>query len=156
MSDNILGKLTEAVANGAKWSVDFCSRSIKINGKYLVKNGECDVITGIERYPPDQFLWHVEKAYELYKYSIPSERSESKGKKYFRAISEDKLPDEDMMYGVSRDMAQAELEGFILCSMLEGVTWDESWGKWFWQSSNDKDLILLRTWFEELAKAGGV
>lgn len=148
MSDNILGKLTEAVACGAKWNVDFKNRNIRINGKYLVENGEFNVMTGIECYPPDQFLWHVEKAYDLYKHSIPSERSESKGRKYFRALSESELSDEDMMYGVSRDMAQAELEGFVLCSMLEGVTWQESWGKWFWQSQNDKDLVLLREWFE--------
>lgn len=148
MSDNIIGRLIEAVAEGAKWSVDFKSRSIKVDGKYLVENGKYNVVTGTERYPSDQFLWHVEKAYDLYKHSIPSERSESKGRKYFRALSERELADEDMMYGVPRDMAQAELEGFVLCSMLEGVTWDESWGKWFWQSPNDKDLVLLREWFE--------
>lgn len=148
MSDNIIGRLIEAVAEGAKWSVDFKSRSIKVDGKYLVENGKYNVVTGTERYPSDQFLWHVEKAYGLYKHSIPSERSESKGRKYFRALSERELADEDMMYGVPRDMAQAELEGFVLCSMLEGVTWDESWGKWFWQSPNDKDLVLLREWFE--------
>lgn len=148
MSDNILGKLTEAVADGAKWSVDFKSKSIKVNGAFLVENGKCNIVTGTEYYPPEQFLWHVEKAYDLYKHSIPSERSESKGRKYFRALSEKELSDEDMMYGVSRDMAQAELEGFVLCSMLEGVTWQESWGKWFWQSPNDKDLVLLREWFE--------
>lgn len=148
MSDNIIGRLIEAVAEGAKWSVDFKSRSIKVDGKYLVENGKYNVVTGTERYPSDQFLWHVEKAYGLYKHSIPSERSESKGRKYFRALSERELADEDMMYGVPRDMAQAGLEGFVLCSMLEGVTWDESWGKWFWQSPNDKDLVLLREWFE--------
>ena len=148
MSDNILGRITEAVAEGAKWKVDFKERSIKVNGKFLVEKGVYNILTGIDCYPPDQFLWHVEKAYEVYKHSIPSERSEGKGRKYFRALSEQDLADEDMLYGAPRDMAQAELEGFILCSMLEGVTWQEEWGKWFWQSPNDKDLVLLREWFD--------
>ena len=156
MEKSIMTLLTEAVAEGKRWKVDFKNRSLKINGEYLVENGVCNRITGIERYPSDQFLWHVEKAYELYKHSIPSERSESRSKNYFLALSEKELKDEDMMYGVDREMARAELEGFVLCSLLEGVTWDESWGKWFWQSSKDKDLVLLREWFEEPAKVEGV
>lgn len=149
MEKSVMTILTEAVAEGKKWNVDFKSRSLKINGEYLVKNGECNRITGIVHYPSEQFLWHVEKAYELYKHSIPSERSESRSRNYFLALPEKELKDEDMMYGVDREMARADLEGFVLCSLFEGVTWDESWGKWFWQSPNDKDLILLREWFEQ-------
>lgn len=148
MEESIMTLLTQASASGGKWSIDFKKRNLKIGGEYLVENGSCNRITGIDLYPPEQFLWHVEKAYEIYKHSIPSERSESRGRTYFTALSERELSDSDMMYGVCREMAQAELEGFILCSILEGVKWNESWGKWFWQSKKDKDLVLLREWFE--------
>jgi hypothetical protein len=46
-----------------------------------------------------------------------------------------------------RDVAQAQLELYILCQLLLGMQWQEEWGKWFWQSPNDKDLVLLREWF---------
>ena len=148
MSDNILGKLIEAAAAGRKWRVDFKSRSAKIDGEYLVKDGVYNVITGMDPYPSSQFIRHLEYLYQVYKHSMPSERSESKRKRYFKALAEHELDDSDMMYGVCRDMAQAELEGFVLGAMLEGLSWDESWGKWFWQSKNDPDLVLLREWFE--------
>lgn len=155
MSDNILGRLIEAAAVGAKWNVDFKNRSIKVNGEYLVKDGRYNVVTGVDLYSPSEFLLQVEYKYELYKHSVPSERNDSRGRRYFKALPEDSLEDSDMMYGVCRDMAQAELEGFVLCCMLEGVKWDESWGKWFWQSSKDQDLVLLREWFEPVLKSGG-
>lgn len=148
MSDNILGKLIEAAAAGRKWNVDFKSRSAKIEGKYLVKDGMYNVVVGMDPYPPSEFIRHLEYLYQVYKHSMPSERSESKRKRYFKALAEHELDDSDMMYGVCRDMAQAELEGFVLGAMLEGLSWDESWGKWFWQSKNDPDLVLLREWFE--------
>ena len=148
MKDSIKGILVDAASEGKNWSVDFKKLSIKISGKYLVENGQHSVVTGIEKYPSDQFLQLVEYFYRIYKHSIPSERSECRRKNYFRALPMKELEDSDMMYGVGREMAQAELEGFILCSLLEGVKWHEEWGKWFWQSSEDNDLVLLREWFE--------
>ena len=134
------------VFDGARFSVDFKKRNLKINGEYIVENGETSFDTG--EYIEEIFLSNVEGLYKEYKQSIPSERSESKGKRYFMAVSEHELSDDDMLYGVSREIAQSQLETYILCCILSGAKWNEKWGKWFWQSPNDRDLILLREWFE--------
>lgn len=148
MGNCIINKLIDAVSKGAAWNIDFKKRNLKVNGAQWIENGVCDMPTGVEYSSSEQFINRVESLYDIYKHSIPSERSESKGKRYFRALPEQKLSDESMMYGILRDVAQAELEGFVLCGILEGVKWDESWGKWFWQSPKDGDLVLLREWFE--------
>ena len=93
----------------------------------------------------DDFLYTVERLYTFYKHSVPSERSESKSRQYFRALLERELSDEDMLYGKRRDPAQIELELYILCQVLLGIEWNEErMGKWFWQSKEDKDLVILK------------
>ena len=95
----------------------------------------------------DDFLYTVERLYIFYKHSVPSERSESKSRQYFRALPERELSDEDMLYGKRRDPAQIELELYILCQVLLGMEWNEErMGKWFWQSKEDKDLVILKQW----------
>ena len=52
-----------------------------------------------------------------------------------------------MLYGKRRDPAQIELELYILCQVLLGMEWNEAlMGKWFWQSKEDKDLVILKQW----------
>jgi hypothetical protein len=55
-----------------------------------------------------------------------------------------------MLYGVDREVAQFKLETYLLAWILSGLfVWDEeSMGKWFWQSQNDKDLVILRNWID--------
>ena len=85
-----------------------------------------------------------------YKYSLPSERSDSKRKKYFKALPIEKIPDAKLLIAGRRETMQAALEGFILCAIItDQFKWDEKiMGKWFYQSENDPDLVLLRSWVE--------
>ena len=55
-----------------------------------------------------------------------------------------------MIYGENRELMQAQLEGFILCAILMNhLKWEDLTDeKWFWQSANDKDLIILKQWIE--------
>ena len=55
-----------------------------------------------------------------------------------------------MIYGENRELMQAKLEGFILCAILMNhLQWEDlTEEKWFYQSHNDKDLIILRSWIE--------
>lgn len=145
--ENLFDKAFFAVVEGAKFHVDFESRSLKVNGEYLVKDGITEYKLGTLS-DEKTFLMNVEDNYRLYKHSVPSERSESKSRKYFSALPERELSDDDMMYGIPRDVAQAQLEIYILHQILLGIKWEEYWGKWFWQSPNDSDLVLLRKWFE--------
>lgn len=146
---NIYQEAVRAVEDGARFKVDFQQRSLKIDGKYIIKQGKYEGDLGITVSTLEEFLAKVTELYRYYKYSVPSERSESKSRRYFKALPEKDLADEDMLYGRRRDPAQLELELYILCQMLLGFEWDaETMGRWFWQSKDDGDLIILRKWFE--------
>lgn len=147
--ENIYHDSVQAVKDGAKFKVDLAERSLKIDGKQIVKAGEYEGVLGISLTTVEEFLNTVNSLYRYYKHSVPSERSESKSRRYFKALPEPELSDDDMLYGKRRDPAQIELELYILCQMLLGLKWDEAvMGKWFWQSTEDKDLVMLRKWFE--------
>ncbi len=147
--ENIYQEAISAVEGGANFKVDFASRSLKMDGKYIIKNGEYEGTLGFEPAAESEVLAHIEDLYLRYKHSLPSERSESKSRRYFMALPEKKLSDEDMMYGERRDKAQIELELYLLCQIIQGFNWNaETMGNWFWQCSTDKDLVILREWVE--------
>lgn len=147
--DNIYQESVQAVRDGAKFKIDFLSRSLKLNGKYIIQNGEYEGELGVSECSEDEFLANVEELYHRYKHSVPSERSESKSRRYFMALPERNLSDDAMLYGERRDKAQIELELYILCQILNGLKWNpERMGRWFWQSKVDKDLVILRSWVE--------
>ena len=81
----------------------------------------------------------LEAAYAVYKHSIPSERTMGRVPRFY-ALPESELSNDDMLYGVPREQAERELE-----KVLAGFTMPEGAG-WFWQSENDKDLVVLRSW----------
>ena len=88
----------------------------------------------------------LEAAYEVYKHSIPSERTMHRTARFY-ALPESELSDEDMLYGVPREEAERELE-----KALAGFTMPEGSG-WFWQSENDPDLVVLRQWCRDAIAA---
>lgn len=150
----ILAELVERVDNGEKFHIDFEKRDMKVGKEYLIKDGIHDtnkyvLSTNTEKSLTDT-LSVIEELYYDYKHSIPSERSESKRKKYFKALPVDKLTDEQLVYGESREIAQCVLEGYILIQILMGTLyWDEElMGKWFYKGL-DPDFILLKKWIEK-------
>lgn len=147
--DNIYQESVQAVRDGAKFKIDFLSRSLKLNGKYIIQNGEYEGKLGVPECSEDEFLANAEELYHRYKHSVPSERSESKSRRYFMALAERNLSDDDMLFGERRDKAQIELELYILCQIINGLKWNpERMGRWFWQSKVDKDLVILKSWVE--------
>ena len=93
--------------------------SLKI-GKY---EGECEI-------EQDGYsLEIITQLFVRYHHSVPSERSVSKRKNYFIALPEQKLSDEDMLYGEAREVAQIKLELYVLLAIMTG---------------NFKWMILLR------------
>lgn len=147
--DNIYQEAIRAVEDGANFKVDFTSRSLKLNGKQIIQDGRYEGELGVAPCTGEEFLSRVEELYHRYKHSVPSERSESKSRRYFMALPEKDLSDEAMLYGERRDKAQIELELYILCQILSGLEWNpEMMGRWFWQSKTDKDLVILRCWIE--------
>lgn len=145
----IYQKSIQAVDDGANFKVDFPSRSLKLSGQYIIHDGQYKGPLGVPPCSREEFFTTVECLYQRYKHSIPSERSESKSHHYFTALPEKSLSDEAMLYGQRRDKAQIELELYVLCQILNGFQWNpDTMGTWFWQSKEDKDLVILRSWVE--------
>ena len=148
-------ELLERVKNGENFYVDFENRTMKVGKDFLIKNGEYDnsrALFGVSIYPSLNVVLHmIEELYAGYKYSLPSERSDNKRKKYFKALPVEELTDEQLIRADKREYRQAALEGFVLCMILTGqLYWDEEiMGKWFWESRSDSDLIILRNWIEK-------
>lgn len=146
---SIYNELIERVDNGETFHVDFEKRTMRIGKQMLIDNGEYDTSTPLIDFKGFVFE-EIERLYHNYKYSLPSERSDNKRRKYFKALPIENIPDELLMNAERREVAQAKLEGFILCMVLMNIfTWDEfKMGKWFWQSKTDEDLVILRKWIE--------
>ena len=136
----IYEELIQRVSDGETFHIDFEKRTMKIGKQKIIDNRKYDknriLIKPLSFTEIYGVLATIEEFYNNYKYSLPSERSDNKRKKYFKALTIDKLSDKQLMVAERREVAQAQLEGFILCMILEGkFVWDEStMGKWFWLS----------------------
>ena len=146
-------ELLERVCGGESFHIDFEKRNMKVGNDYLIKEGEFDeskeLIIGSD--DMQTILNKIEGLYKEYKYSLPSERSDNKRRKYFKALPMEEITDEQLIAAERREFSQAVLEGYVLCMIVSRqLVWDENvmQGKWFWQSQNDPDLIILRSWVE--------
>lgn len=149
----IYEELVKRVSDGEPFYVNFKNKSLKIGKKFVVTDGLYDderTLYTTSELEMSDILSYIEMLYKNYKYSLPSERSDSKRRQYFKALPVDKLTDKQMATGERREVARAKLEGFILCMIVDGFfVWDEDeLGKWFYQSKNDSDLVILRSWIE--------
>jgi len=144
----IYEELIKRVSDGETFHIDFEKRTMRIGKRKIIDCGEYDENRELINFKGFVFE-AIHELYKNYKYSLPSERSENKRKSYFKALSVDEISDEQLMSAERREIAQAKLEGFILCMILMNVfTWDEFADRWFWQSENDPDLVILRSWVE--------
>ena len=152
-------ELIERVDSGETFHIDFEKRNMRVGKEYLIKNGEYDtskeLVNVIWEEDADHslrvILHMIRELYRNYKYSLPSERSESRRKSYFKALPIDELTDEQLILADKRETTRAALEGFVLCCIVAGyLYWDEEimQGKWFWVSKTDEDLVILRSWVE--------
>lgn len=146
-------EIVEKVSQGSKFYVNFKERSVRLDGKIVVQNGNFgeNIYEGdADDFTLERTLSTIEQLYQEYKHSVPSERSESHRRTYFNALPEKELSDNDMLYGERREVARALLEVYVLEAVCRGwLYWDEpTMGKWFWQSKKDKDLIILRQWID--------
>lgn len=152
----IYEELILRVSDGETFHIDFEKRNMKVGKDFLIKNGEYDTSRFLFNRPGDiatmeLILRTIEVLYQRYKYSLPSERSDSKRRTYFKALPIEEIPDEKLFLANRREITKAKLEGFILCIVLEGnFVWDEcTMGKWFYQSKDDSDFVILRKWIEK-------
>ena len=146
---SIFLKGLEQVESGERFHIDFEKRTMKVGKDKMIDNGEYDT-SQVLYDSPQELLDKIRGLYITYKYSLPSERSDKKHKKYFKALPIEELTDEQLIYGARREVAQYMLEAFILCAIINGsFVWDEEiHGKWFYQDKLDSDLVILRSWIE--------
>lgn len=150
---NIWNESQEKVYNGAAFRIDFTKRNLTIDSKYIIKEGQYEGDLGVDTssLSSDELLHQIEEYYELYRHSVPSARSDSKYKNYFRALPEDKLVESDLLYGDNRELSQLRLELFVLIAVMNGdLVWDEfAKDKWFWQSPTHPSLVILKQWINQ-------
>lgn len=148
----IYEELIERVFNGETFHIDFENRTIKVGKTYLVKDGLYDenrILFGEKSLEMSDIMKFIEHMYYSYKYSLPSERNDNKRKKYFKALSINEIPDELLMTAERREVAQAKLEGYLLCLVMDNhLKWNDLSNGWFYQSVSDPDLVILRSWVE--------
>jgi hypothetical protein len=153
---SIYYEFIERVTNGECFCIDFENRNMKVGKDFLIKEGVYDSSKELfddmwKMYDVRVVICFIKELYAQYKYSLPSERSDNKRRKYFKALPMEEITDEQLMVAERREVACAALEGFVLCMILSGqLVWDEEImeGKWFYQSKTDPDLVLLRSWVE--------
>lgn len=152
---SIYSEFIQRVSDGESFHVDFEKRNMKVGSDYLIKDGKFDESQELlgewfgNVHNLTDVLSELECLYKVYKYSLPSERSDNKRRKYFKALPMEEITDEQLMVAERREYSQAVLDGFVLCMIVSGqLVWDESvmQGKWFYQSKLDPDLVILKQW----------
>lgn len=143
-------KIRELIPEANNVYVDIVKRSLKVDGKVIIKEGK--VKDGYEicpgKLPLKVTLMVVNEYYHDYKYSIPSKGSDSR---YFRGLEFKDIPDYIIVKANRRGKAKANLEYFILESIMNGsMYWDEETmgGTWFYKSKEEPSLVLYRNWIE--------
>lgn len=114
----------------SKAAYDTLVRSLTFDDKRRMTTDDAALGTSVEQ---------LEAAYAVYKHSIPSEKTMHRTARFY-ALPESELSDDDMLYGAKREDAERALE-----KALQGFAMPEGAG-WFWQSKNDPDLVVLRSW----------
>lgn len=141
----IYESVLEKVEMGARFKVDLQKRSLKVNNKYVINEGQYEGDLGVIIDSQEDFVNKMEELYTNYRYSIPSERDSSNPSQYFVALPEDELEDDDMLYGARRSKTQCALELYLLCQIILGFQPD--FPGFFWQSKQVKGLVILKEWW---------
>ena len=152
-TEEIADRIARRAAEGERFHCDIAQRTLRIGKDVLVSNGSILSASVTPDKPlPDTkaAITKIEELYAIYKHSLPSERSESRRRRFFKALPEERLDAEDMLYAEGRDSAQARLETYVLLCILQGcLHWEEfATGTWFWKSPSDPDLVILRSWID--------
>ena len=136
-------EIINSVASGSVFNVDLKKKVLQLDKN----NVPLDNIN-VNISSSEDMLSTIHKLFERYKYSVPSERSEGKRRRYFKALKLSEIEYDDFMFGEGRDTAQIKLELYVLLSSIYYKNfWEEIFKEqFFYQSDKDKDLIILKDW----------
>ena len=136
-------EIINSVSSGSVFNVDLKKKVLQLD-KNNIPLGNISVNISSS----EDMLSTIHKLFERYKYSVPSERSEGKRRRYFKALKLSEIDYDDFMFGEGRDTAQIKLELYVLLSSIYYKNfWEEIFKEhFFYQSDKDKDLIILKDW----------
>ena len=136
-------EIINSVSSGSVFNVDLKKKVLQLDKN----NVPLDNIN-VNISSSEDMLSTIHKLFERYKYSVPSERSEGKRRRYFKALKLSEIEYDDFMFGEGRDTAQIKLELYVLLSSIYYKSfWEEIFKEqFFYQSDKDKDLIILKDW----------
>ena len=136
-------EIINSVSSGSVFNVDLKKKVLQLDKNNVPLDNISVNISSSE-----DMLSTIHKLFERYKYSVPSERSEGKRRRYFKALKLSEIDYDDFMFGEGRDTAQIKLELYVLLSSIYYKSfWEEIFKEhFFYQSDKDKDLIILRDW----------
>lgn len=157
---SIYKELITNVMNGKKFKIDLKKKNLHIGKKQYIKDGVVlidDNLIDEDDLANEEILYNCANAkenpwervsdlYQIFKHSVPNRKY--KDKSYFKSLPYDKLTYSELVYGMDRYVAQALLEGYILCASLDDIlTW--KYGEmWFYQDDEEKELIVMKEWIE--------
>ena len=138
----------EAAGTGSRVDIDLNRHSLAINGGLVIDSGQWQGDLGVQPTDEATALAQIEAAFSTYQVSTP-EHSDRDRSRWFKAIREDQLTDEQLATGEDRPLARCRLEMLMLCHILIGsLTKDgpQMSGHWFWQSAIHQELVILADW----------
>ena len=126
--------------------ISFVDNGVLVCDRIELTDGTTYEFTGKELVRSDEdFYETVEKLYHNFKYSVPTKR-DNKCRGNFTAKHPDDLSFDQLMNGEKRPIARCKLEAYVILMAMTGqINWKNN-KHFFWQSNNDKELILFREW----------
>jgi len=137
----------KAIKNGIDVVVDLENKNLRIGNKVIIHEGfPCHgYVLDFPKVTSEVALEELKFLYHKYKYSVPSERSMKKHKRYFPALPLDKLDDDCFVNADDRIECMTRLETRLLFhSIIGNLEWLDAYGNWFYKN---EDFILMKTWF---------
>lgn len=140
----------DAAEEERKVRIEIIGRTLTVDNNIIIDKGIYRGELGLPVVATKVALEMIEDAYIKYKSSMPNEETNITCRSsLFKALPSQKLSDEDLISSEYRSIARIRLELTVLIMILnKSIDWDSEQlaGKWFWQSSKEKDLVLLKEW----------
>lgn len=133
----------DAITQNVPVYIDLVNKNLRIGKQKIIKKGNVT-----ETFEDIQLILNkrdIDELYYTFVHSYPSQSSLC-NKPYYAALPSSQLSDEEMVTSKKRDIAQVELEAYILLAFMNGT---EKWSNpkhWFWRSNKHKDFFILSSW----------
>lgn len=148
--DNIYKYTMDVAEEERKVRIEIIGRTLTVDNNVIIDKGIYRGELGLPVVATKVALEMIEDAYIKYKSSMPNEETNITCRSsLFKALPSQKLSDEDLISSEYRSIARIRLELTVLIMILnKSIDWDSEQlaGKWFWQSSKEKNLVLLKEW----------